>query len=283
MSSTDESAREADPERPRILHCFADLGTESEVLQNFGSVVRVGIQPLDTNESIPIRADAHVVTEDKEWEFPIADDVTFDLGVFHPVCLKWAHTTSISGDPDEHENMIPSARRLADEYCDHYVIENVPEAPLNDPVVLDGKMFGLPIMYERAFETSFRVPQPPRYDRFWTDEGTSEQAETSSFFFSERSKSWWASVKGYRPGPYPKQHLAKNCIPAPYIHHICRAWLKTYEEERGLTDGRVDYSDYDERMDEQRKREANRKLNEFETEPPETGPNRPLEDFESTD
>jgi len=171
------------PEEPLILHCFADYGTESEVLSDFGNVIRVGIDPKDTNESTPIKADAHI--KEKKWDFPIKDDVTFDLGLFHPVCSRWAATTSISGDPDEHENMIPSARVLAENYCDHHIIENVPRAPLDDPVVLNGRMFGMPIEYERAFETSFKVPQPPREKRFLTTDGPSDKTETSSFFFSE--------------------------------------------------------------------------------------------------
>lgn len=247
-------------DRPRILHCFADYGTESEVLGGYGDVVRVGIDPKDTNDSAPIRADAHVLADGKNWSFPIKDDVSFDLGFFHPVCSKWADTTSISGDPDEHEDMIPSARALAKKYCDHYVIENVKHAPLEEPVNLDGRMFGLPIKYERAFETSFRVPQPPQYKRFWGKEEDRDIAETSSFYFSERSREWWASVKQYRPGSYLKQHLAKNTIPAPYIHHICRAWLKEYEDDKGLTNDDIDYSDYDERMEKKRKEEKNYRL-----------------------
>lgn len=253
----------ADGDTPRILHCFADYGAESEVLDVFGDVVRVGIDVRDTNQSTPVQADAHIADTDKEWDFPFSDDVTFDLGLFHPVCSRWAATTSISGEPEEHENMIPSARKLAEEYCDHYVIENVPKAPLNDPTVLDGRMFGLPIKYERAFETNFRVPQPPRYQRYWGANGDNETVETSSFYFSERSKSWWASVKGYRPEPYPKQHLAKNCIPAPYIHHVCRAWLTVYEEEQGISEERVDYSNYDQEMDTHRRQESNKQLDDF--------------------
>lgn len=247
-------------DEPRILHCFADYGTESEALGLYGDVTRIGINPRDTNDSTPIRADAHILAEGKDWNFPLKDDVTFDLGFFHPVCSKWADTTSISGDPKDHENMIPSARAIAEEYCDHYVIENVKHAPLDDPIHLDGRMFGLPIKYERAFETSFRVPQPPRYRRFWGKEDDQEVAETSSFYFSERSRKWWASVKQYRPRSYPKQHIAKNTIPAPYIHHICRAWLKEYEKTEGLAKDDIDYSDYDERMETQRRKDANYKL-----------------------
>ncbi|NIC00238.1 hypothetical protein [Halobacterium sp. R2-5] len=246
---------------PLILHCFADYGTESEVLSDFGNVVRIGINPKDTNESTPIKADAHI--EDKDWDLPLKDDIKFDLGLFHPVCSRWAATTSISGDPEEHENMIPSARILAEKYCDHYIIENVPRAPLNDPVVLNGRMFGMPIEYKRAFETSFEVPQPPRLKQLLTTGGPSEKAETSSFFFSERSKEWWAAVKNYSPNPYPKSHLAKNAIPAPFIYYLVRLWLMVYENEQGISEGRVDYSDYDEEMDVKRKKEDNHHLDEF--------------------
>jgi len=255
------SNKKSSLKEPLILHCFADYGTESEVLSDFGNVIRVGIDPKDTNESTPIKGDAHI--EQKEWDLPVKDDVTFDLGLFHPVCSRWAATTSISGDPDKHENMIPSARILAEKYCDHYIIENVPRAPLNNPAVLSGRMFGMPIEYERAFETSFKVPQPPREKQLLTTDGASDKAETSSFFFSERSREWWAAVKNYPPGPYPKSHLAKNAIPAPYIYYLVRLWLMVYEDEQGISEGRVDYSDYDERMDTKRKSEDNRQLDEF--------------------
>lgn len=252
-------------DEPLILHCFADYGTESETLSGFGNVIRIGIDPKDHNTSTPIKADAHVRPEEgeKSWDLPIKDDVTFDLGVFHPVCSKWAATTSISGDPDEHENMIPSARAIADRYCDHHIIENVPRAPLRDPTVLNGRMFGLPIKYRRGFETSFPVPQPPRQRQLLTSDGPSENAETSSFFFSERSREWWASAKNYNPGEYPKSHLAKNTIPGPFIHYLIRAWLRVYESEQGISTDRRDYSNYDEEMKNKRRDAANRNLDEF--------------------
>ncbi len=252
-------------DEPLILHCFADYGTESEILSGFGDVVRIGIDPKDSNASLPIKADAHIQpeNEEKSWGLPIQEDVTFDLGVFHPVCSKWAATTSISGDPDEHENMIPSARAIAEEYCDHHIIENVPRAPLRDPTVLSGRMFGLPIEYERGFETSFTVPQLPRERQLFTSDGPSENAETSSFFFSERSRKWWASAKNYNPGDYPKAHLAKNTIPGPFIHYLLRAWLRVYEAEQGISTDRRDYSEYDKEMETKRREESNRNLDEF--------------------
>jgi len=246
-------------ESPLILHCFADYGVESEALACYGNVIRVGIEAKDTNESTPIKADAY--------DFPIADDVTFDLGVFHPICKRWAELTSLSGDPEDHPNQIPKARELAQQYCDHYIIENKPNAPLRNPVVLNGKMFGLPIDYERAFETSFRVQQPPRHKRFGQGDGN---VETSPYFFSERSRRWWGSVKGYQERRYPKEHLAKNAIPAPYIHHICRDWLTVYEAENNEAADRPDYSDYDARMEQKRRAATNESIYDYVGDEPRT-------------
>ena len=82
------SSEYGDPDRPTILHCFADAGTESEILSEFGDVIRVSIDPKDTNESDPIRADAHLPPDNgvKDWGFPIKQGRSFDLGLLHPVC-----------------------------------------------------------------------------------------------------------------------------------------------------------------------------------------------------
>jgi DNA (cytosine-5)-methyltransferase 1 len=42
-----------------------------------------------------------------------------------------------------------------------YIIENVPSAPLINPIVLCGSMFGLDVRRHRVFECSFPVAQPP--------------------------------------------------------------------------------------------------------------------------
>lgn len=202
-------------ERRLIYHVFADHGVESEALATVGDVVRVGLDPTNLNASEPVRADARSI--------PLQPGA--DLVVLHPTCARWAETTSISGDPDDHPDLIPLARELGRELGEHYIIENVPRAPLRDPVTLTGDMFGLPIRYARAFETSFPVGQPSAYRSIPT--------EVSSYFYSDRSREWWAATKGYS-GAYTKIHLAKNCIPSAYIEHLLRAYLR----ETGDVDGR---------------------------------------------
>jgi len=232
MTSTD---------RPLIYQIFADKGVESEVLSGYGQVVRVGIDAEDTNDSQPVRADAR--------NCPITPGA--DLAVLHPPCTRWAEMTSISGDRDDHPDLIAEARELGQELADHYVIENVPRAPLQDPLILDGKMFGLPIKVERAFETSFPVEQPNRYASL------SPETETSPYFYSDRSREWWAATKGY-PDRYPKQHMAKNTIPAPYVRYLLREWMANARDAVGG----ADYSSRDE-LDIEARREQNQSLDGY--------------------
>lgn len=198
----------------KILHVFADHGVEAEALGAYGKVYRVGWNARDENRSIPIKADARAM--------PIDPGVKFDLIVLHPPCKKWSNMTSISGDPNEHKNYIPLAREIGQRYGGEYIIENKPKAPLEKPeggdyTVLDGRMFGLPIVYKRAFETSFPVMDRPFQQPI--------ENECSPFFSADRSRSWWASIKGYT-GPYTKTALAKNSIPAAYVHFLVRSFLR---------------------------------------------------------
>lgn len=203
-------------ERYRFGHFFADHGAESEVLAAYGDVYRATLKPRE-NPSVTRTEQTDLMAE--------TPDVRVQLGIFHPVCSKWAETTTISGDPDDHPNMIPRAREIAAECCEYYVIENVPRAPLRDATVLDGKQFGLPIKYARAFESNFTIKSPPLYAELDT--------EVSSYHYSDRTAEWWRSVKGYR-NEYPKEHLAKNCLPAPYVQAIVRSWFAEVNDRDGV-------------------------------------------------
>jgi hypothetical protein len=194
----------------KIAHLFADYGVESEVLSRIGSVTRFTINPEPTpyvDETVNMDLMEQTPSE------------TFDLAVLHPRCTDQSDMTSIDGDPGDHENQIPRARDIAEQIADDYVIENKPRDDLRDPTVLNGRMFGLPIAYERAFESSFRIKQPPR-------ERALGEKTVSPYFYSDRSIEWWRAVKGYR-GDYPKQHLAKNALPSVYVEHVVRSFLES--------------------------------------------------------
>lgn len=222
-----------------ILHCFADQGVESETLLDYGEVIRVSINAEDTNGSTPIKADAN--------NLPFSDDVEFDLGLLQPPCTKWS--TMPDTKRDEAPNLIPRAREIGNQYCKDYIIENKPQAPLQDPVRLSGPMFNLPIEYERGFETTFKVEQPRQQQRL---------SETSPYFYNNRTKEWWQSVKGCS-GNYSREHIAKNSIPEAYLRYLLQHYAKSLE----FDGDREQYTDYDKELSTRKGKFENQELSQY--------------------
>jgi len=197
-------------DRYRILHAFADHAVESEVLSTVGTVTRW------THDPRPSPHVGETVTVDLMECVPSGQ---FDLAVLHPRCTDKSDMTSISGDPDDHENQISRAREIAEQVAGDYVIENKPRDDLRDPTVLHGRMFGLPLAYERAFKTTFPVQSPPRHQSLG-------EKTVTPYYCPGRTREWWAATKGYC-SDYPKQHLAKNALPSAYVRCLVRSWLES--------------------------------------------------------
>lgn len=64
--------------------------------------------------------------------------------------------------------LIPQIRERLRRSGIPYIIENVPGAPLENPITLCGSMFGLDVQRHRIFETSFPVVAPPCDHSVWT-------------------------------------------------------------------------------------------------------------------
>lgn len=85
----------------------------------------------------------------------------FDLIHASPPCLR--HSSLVRGRPewlDKHKDYIKETRNLLQETGIPFVIENVPAAPLNDPITLCGEMFSLNVIRHRLFESSIKIEQP---------------------------------------------------------------------------------------------------------------------------
>lgn len=104
------------------------------------------------------------------------------LDVFHRI--PWHKVAAIHASPPcklytvsrhqstnhtrQHLNLIPVTRRLLDSTGKPYVIENVPGAPLIDPVTLCGSMFNLhtrnwELKRHRLFELNWQAPSIPAH------------------------------------------------------------------------------------------------------------------------
>lgn len=82
-----------------------------------------------------------------------------------PPCQRYSVASkSHNGRAADHPDLIAPTRELLKQTGLPYVIENVPGAPLEDPVMLCGTMFpreGLRVTRHRLFETSFGFTAPP--------------------------------------------------------------------------------------------------------------------------
>lgn len=65
-------------------------------------------------------------------------------------------------------NLIPETRAMLRAAGVPYIIENVPGAPLENPITLCGSMFGLDVKRHRIFECSFPVTPPKCNHDVWT-------------------------------------------------------------------------------------------------------------------
>lgn len=80
--------------------------------------------------------------------------------------VGWLHISefdAIHASPpcQAHTNLIEPTRQLLREVGKPFVIENVPNAPLIDPIELCGATFGLETYRHRLFETNWGLTAPP--------------------------------------------------------------------------------------------------------------------------
>lgn len=87
----------------------------------------------------------------------------FDLVAASPPCPRYSVATP-QHTRDSHPDLIGPVRDALVAWGGFYVIENVPGAPLRDPIRLCGSMFGLQVRRHRLFETNLDLEDVPRCD-----------------------------------------------------------------------------------------------------------------------
>ena len=98
------------------------------------------------------------------FEFHQADAMTYPLDGFdvihaNPPCQAFSYAASQwRAQGREYPDLLTPTRTRLQASGLPYVIENVPGAPLKNPTILNGPMFGLHIHRTRLFETNFPLP-----------------------------------------------------------------------------------------------------------------------------
>ena len=94
-------------------------------------------------------------------EFLLDNHRNFDVFHASPPCQKWSSSTlQQRKNGKEYIDLIAPLRNIFLKLGKPYVIENVPNAPLVDPVLYCGAMFGLRTYRHRLFESNFKIVPP---------------------------------------------------------------------------------------------------------------------------
>jgi DNA (cytosine-5)-methyltransferase 1 len=111
---------------------------------------------------VDISPQPHYPFEFKQMDaLTIPNSITQNVDAIHasPPCQAFSKLNVLWPDK-EYPNLIEQVRTLLQVSGVPYIIENVPKAPLINPITLCGSMFeGLEVRRHRAFECSFPVPQ----------------------------------------------------------------------------------------------------------------------------
>jgi len=144
--------------KPRLLDLFCGAGGAAMGYHRAGfEVVGVDIKPQPRYPFEFIQYDALA--------FPLRVWGEFDAVHASPPCQ--AHSTiakqirKLGRTENEHPDLVGPTRELLQATGLPYVIENVPGAPLIDPIQLCGSWFGLDVRRHRLFEASFPLMSTP--------------------------------------------------------------------------------------------------------------------------
>ena len=140
----------------KLLDLFCGAGGAAKGYQDAGFSV-VGVdnapQPRYIGDDF-VQADAFEFLANNWWKF--------DAIHASPPCQRYSLMTRCRpGVAADHPDHVARLAAWLDYYAKPYVIENVVGAPLRDPVMLCGAMFGYDLYRHRLFATNFRVKQPP--------------------------------------------------------------------------------------------------------------------------
>lgn len=151
--------------RPLLLDLFCGQGGASKGYKDAGfEVVGVDIEPQPRYPFTFFQYDAlkvlGILVADGHMETKLGREYRLsDFAAIHtsPPCQAYTNAQRINGN--DHPDLIEPVRFMLKATGLPYVIENVPGAPLNNPVTLCGEMFRIETYRHREFETNWHLPK----------------------------------------------------------------------------------------------------------------------------
>jgi DNA (cytosine-5)-methyltransferase 1 len=212
--------------RPRLLDLFCGAGGSAMGYHDAGfDVIGVDIAPQPHYPFEFVQMDAMAVLREFDCRAP---GCLHQVDAVHasPPCQRWLGVPRALGD--EYPDLPTPTRELLKAIGLPYVIENVPGAPLDGPI-LCGSTFGLPIIRHRRFETSWDLGLVPSmcHQARW-DRGVDHGPTFCAYAHGAWRPRWRAEVM---PVVWPWMTLEESgeAIPPAYTEWIGAQLITTLE------------------------------------------------------
>jgi DNA (cytosine-5)-methyltransferase 1 len=136
----------------------------------------------------------------------------------------------------EYPDLIDATREMLIESGVPWVIENVPDAPLRDPVILCGTMFNLRTYRHRLFESSFQIEQPAHPEHVARSTKMGRPPKDGEFLQIVGHFSGVPLAREIMELPGLNQYELAQAIPPAYSRYIANEFFRSI----GITDGQLE-------------------------------------------
>jgi DNA (cytosine-5)-methyltransferase 1 len=214
--------------KSRLLDLFCCAGGAGEGYRRAGfEVVGVDIEPQPNYPFEFIQADALGVLVDRGFVGG------FDAAHASPPCQQYSPLNAYNRK--SYPDLVNAVRALLDLTGLPYVIENVPQAPLREPVTLCGAMFGLRVYRHRGFESNVPISaptHPPHAARCARNGYLPGDDQYMTVSGGKHSEAWRLKAAEVMGVPWTRT-IREVCeaIPPAYPEHTGRALMATLEKE----------------------------------------------------
>ena len=227
---------------PILLDLFCCQGGASAGYAAAGfTVVGVDIDPQPRYPHPFLRMDAieaiHTVLAGEWLEFnrTNGDRVFLDpeaVRAVHASPPCQAHTNAQKIQGNEHPDLIEPTREALLELGKPFVIENVPGAPLVDPVELCGTMFELETYRHRLFETNWELSVPEHGEHVAKTTKMGRPPQAGEFMHIVGNFSGVAKGREVMGMPWANRDGLREAIPPAYTEFIGRQLLNVLNAPR---------------------------------------------------
>jgi DNA (cytosine-5)-methyltransferase 1 len=175
-------------------------------------------------------------------EFCAAHGTEFDVIHASPPCQAYSITRNLKTARANHPDLIAVTREHLRATCLPFIIENVPGAPLINPLMLCGSMFGLGVIRHRLFETTQVLWFPPMACRhgavlpMWWKSRCKALAQGKSFeYITVAGKSFLMhEAKTAMDIDWMTREGIAQAVPPAYTEYIGRLLLTALSSNNGL-------------------------------------------------